>query len=254
MCKGIVISTIFVPMDWFENWFDSPYYHILYQNRDNKEAQSFMDRLIQEIPLNKPGPILDLACGKGRHSRYLHERGFSVVGMDLSAESINYAKQFETEGLEFVQGDMRDFNLPQSFAYVLNLFTSFGYFSEASEDQKIFVQIHQHLHPQGLFIQDYLNAEYAAQRLVPQEEMEIEGIRFFIERKIENGYIYKDIRFEDQGQSFHFTEQVKTYQVSDFERLAEGTHFQIMRLYGDYQLSAFDPVKSPRLIIQYSPI
>ena len=70
-------------MNWFENWFNSKYYHILYKNRDHKEAVFFLDNIIKNININD-GQILDVACGKGRHAKYLNHLGFNVTGIDLS--------------------------------------------------------------------------------------------------------------------------------------------------------------------------
>ncbi|MEM1002389.1 MAG: SAM-dependent methyltransferase, partial [Bacteroidota bacterium] len=56
---------------WYASWFDSPYYHILYKDRDYDEAQALIDSLTQYLNLPENGRVLDLACGRGRHSVYL---------------------------------------------------------------------------------------------------------------------------------------------------------------------------------------
>ena len=71
-------------MSWFTNWFDSPYYHILYKNRDEKEAQNFIEKLTNYLKINKESKIIDIACGKGRHAMYFNQIGYNVVGIDLS--------------------------------------------------------------------------------------------------------------------------------------------------------------------------
>ena len=78
--------------EWFEQWFDTKYYHILYKNRDFEEARQFIDNLIGYLDPPKKSKILDLACGKGRFSLYLAEKGYDLTGVDLSQESIEYAK------------------------------------------------------------------------------------------------------------------------------------------------------------------
>ena len=93
--------------DWFVSWFDSPYYHVLYKNRDDSEAQQFMTRLTDYINLESGDTILDVACGKGRHATFLASLGFQVTGMDLSNNSIEFASQFENENLQFLTHDMR---------------------------------------------------------------------------------------------------------------------------------------------------
>ena len=75
---------------WFELWFDSPLYHILYKHRNQDEANHFIDNVIKKLEIDY-GKILDLACGKGRHAYYLAQKGFDTIGVDLSPESIQYA-------------------------------------------------------------------------------------------------------------------------------------------------------------------
>ncbi len=77
---------------WYEKWFDSHYYHILYKNRNNEEAERFLNNLAKNIIPNQNSSIMDLACGKGRHSKYLSSLGHNVKGVDLSPQSIAYAK------------------------------------------------------------------------------------------------------------------------------------------------------------------
>ncbi len=111
---------------WFENWFDSPYYHVLYKHRDFSEAELFIDKLIKYFNPNSNSRFLDLGCGKGRHSIYLNKKGYNAVGIDLSEENIAGASQFENENLKFCVEDMRNMDRTNQFDYVLNLFTSFG--------------------------------------------------------------------------------------------------------------------------------
>ena len=79
---------------WFKDWFNSPYYHQLYFNRDDREAAAFIDKLINYLKPVPGSSMLDVACGKGRHSIQLANKGFDVTGIDLSNDSINEAYPF----------------------------------------------------------------------------------------------------------------------------------------------------------------
>ena len=94
-------------MAWYKDWFNSKYYHLLYKNRDHNEAALFLDNISNEFK-NKNAKILDVACGKGRHAKYLNNLGFDVTGIDLSVNSIKYAKEYENQKLKFHQHDMRN--------------------------------------------------------------------------------------------------------------------------------------------------
>jgi cyclopropane fatty-acyl-phospholipid synthase-like methyltransferase len=77
-------------MEWFKSWFDTKYYHILYKDRNDAEAQAFIDELAEKLHFQTDQTFLDLACGKGRHSVYLNKKGLDITGVDLSEESIEY--------------------------------------------------------------------------------------------------------------------------------------------------------------------
>ena len=95
-----------IPESWYTSWFNSPYYHILYKDRDYSEAAVFMDNLTEALALPKTAHILDLACGRGRHSIYLAGLGYQVTGADLSPKNIEAAKLHERPGLRFVIHNM----------------------------------------------------------------------------------------------------------------------------------------------------
>ncbi|HSV12241.1 MAG TPA: hypothetical protein VLI68_15795, partial [Hanamia sp.] len=65
---------------WFKDWFNSPYYYLLYFKRDKKEAVDFINKLIDHLNPPPHSYMLDIACGKGRHSEQLASKGFDVTG------------------------------------------------------------------------------------------------------------------------------------------------------------------------------
>ena len=118
---------------WYKEWFDSPYYHKLYFERDEKEAEAFIRKLVEHLKPAKGSRMLDIACGRGRHSRTLSSMGFDVTGIDLSPSSIEFAKKIETGKLEFFVHDMRLPFRANYYDYAFNFFTSFGYFRTRRE-------------------------------------------------------------------------------------------------------------------------
>ena len=145
--------------EWFASWFDSRYYHILYKNRNDLEAARFIDNLLTYLRPTESSYILDLACGAGRHSIYLNQKGFSVHGVDLSSKSIELANKSIRKDLKFSVHDMRDLDSVNRYTHVFNLFTSFGYFDDDNDNNKVVSSIFNSLKPEGIFILDFLNAE-----------------------------------------------------------------------------------------------
>lgn len=233
---------------WFASWFDSPYYHILYDHRDESEAEYFLGNLMRRLALPSGSHVLDLACGKGRHSRILHAMGYRVDGVDLSPASVAEARKTTAPGLHFRTGDMRQPQGSGNYDLVLNLFTSFGYFESEEENLLTLRSIAASLRPGGLLVIDYFNAERAIAGLIPLQETIKGGIRFRIEKSVENKVICKRISFRDEGRDWFFEERVQALCEPDFRRYFEKTGFEVVLLSGNYALEPFRVSESDRLI------
>lgn len=131
---------------------------------DEEETEEEVEFVRQVLKLRKGSYILDLCCGQGRHSVRLAERGFSVVGLDYSEELLKLAEKQEPKAnLWFVKGDMRKIPFSMNtFDAVINLFTSFGFFSD-DENLETLKSISSVLKPKGKFILDYWNPYVAVQ-------------------------------------------------------------------------------------------
>jgi len=234
--------------NWFSSWFDTKYYHILYKERDDEEAQLLMDNLTQYLNLPEDAKILDLACGKGRHAIYLNSLGYEVTGADLSENSIKEARQFANEKLHFKVHDMRE-TCEEKYDAIFNLFTSFGYFEDDADNFKTLKAIHNSLTETGFACIDFMNVDYVLKNLVPKEIKTVDGIDFHLKRYFKNGHIFKEIVFEADGQHFHFTEKVQALRLEDFEQMMEEAGIYLLDIFGDYKLRKFYKTQSERLIM-----
>lgn len=237
-----------MPHHWYESWFDSTYYHLLYQHRNDEEAENFLSLLLQRIHLPAPSPVLDLACGKGRHSRFLYQCGHEVTGVDLSPENIRHCKQYENERLHFYQHDMRRVLRINYFNAVFNLFTSFGYFDRPSENERVIISATSALQRGGYFIIDFLNAAYIMHHLKESQETERDGVLFRVTRQITGNKIIKTIHVHDQGKEHTFREEVALIFPDQFIQWFAKAGLTVLNMYGDYQLGEYHPDSSQRLI------
>lgn len=236
--------------NWFINWFNSPYYHILYKNRDYKEAEAFIDKLIAYLNPPADAHFLDVACGKGRHSIYLNKKGYTVTGIDLSVNNIASAKRKAHNNLHFLVQDMRQPFKDETFDYVLNLFTSFGYFDEEGDNLKTLNAAYANLKQGGTLILDFFNSKCVMDNLMTKDEKKLDGITFKLHKKVKQGTIYKDIYFSDKGIDYHFMEKVKAYTYADLKELITKAGFTLKNAFGSYNLEPFNEATSDRLIIE----
>jgi SAM-dependent methyltransferase len=234
---------------WFETWFDSPYYHLLYKNHDEQEARRTVDYLLQALDLPDQSRILDLGCGKGRHARYLAEKGFDVTGIDISNASITYARQFENDHLAFYRHDMRQMFRANYFDAVMNMFTSFGYFQSDSDHFQTIKNVSRQLKPGGLLLIDFFNAAWVRSHLVRSDIKTVKGIEFHQNRSVLGNFVFKKISFVAEGRRFTFREKVRLLTLEDFTAMFASAGMSIRQTFGSYTLEPFEVGASRRLII-----
>jgi SAM-dependent methyltransferase len=265
-----------VAKEWFASWFDSEHYHRLYAHRDDREAFSFIDRVIARLQPAAGADVLDLGCGSGRHARRLASHGFRVTGLDLSAESLALARMRSSAGpgsgsgsgsesraaLRFVRQDMRQPFGDESFDHVFSLFTSFGYFEDPGDHLTVIRNMAASLRAGGGLVLDYLNVRHAERHLVADETVARDGAMYRIKRWSDTEAIYKRIAidaFNGRGMPapalplapapLVHVERVAKLTLEDFRFLFALSGLRIEDIYGDYQLTPFDAESSPRLIV-----
>lgn len=235
-------------MAWFKDWFDTPYYHLLYGERNDSEAHAFLDALLLKLCPDKKSEFLDLACGKGRHAAYLASLGYSVHGVDLSPCNIQEAGKRTASQLRFSVHDMRQPFRQGYFDYILNLFTSFGYFDQPGDNLQTLHAVVTDLKPDGVFVQDYLNPSFVIRNLLAEEKKVCGGIAFTIRKTINGQFIEKHITFSDKGKNFEFLERVSLFTPQDFRAMYAKAGLEIVAEYGNYRLDPMNVEKAERQI------
>lgn len=233
--------------EWFERWFGEEYLE-LYPHRDTADAERAITLVARVAPL-EGRRVLDLACGPGRHAGRLIERGARVVGIDLSMPLLRRAQHagFAVTGL--VRGDMRHLPFAKaSFDVVVNLFTSFGYFSSDDQHRQAVSQMAAVLAPGGTLVMDYLNASRVRAHLVEHEETVIGSRPVIVDRRLEDDerYVVKEMRLIDDGRCFN--ERVRLFSAGDLADLMRGQGLHVTQTFGDYDGSPPTP-DSPRAIL-----
>ena len=235
--------------EWFVSWFDSKYYHILYSDRTDYEAHNFIYQLKNHLSLDSKEKVLDLGCGRGRHSKTLSEFFKTLDGIDISKENIDFATSNKSKNQNFYISDMRNFKMSNSYGYIFNLFTSFGYFDDLSDNVKVLENCNHHLKKNGLLIIDFLNANKIKKTIKNiQEIKKINNIIFEIDKYILNNYIFKKIKIIDGDSVLNFVEKVQLFELDDFIKMLEKTGFTEISAFGDYKMNPYHS-NSNRLIL-----
>lgn len=237
--------------EWYRDWFGEEYL-ALYPHRDAMEARAAVS-LVLETCGRPAGPLLDLACGAGRHMLEFENQGMHAIGLDLSSPLLHQARRRGGD-LMLVQGDMR--HLPfgdGSFDMVVNFFTSFGYFAAPEEDEQVLDEIRRVLREEGRFMLDFLNAERVRQNLVERDERIMPGRRVVQRRRLVEGgkVVLKEIQMlSEDGEQLQNTyyERVRLYAPEELIEMLEGARLEVQITLGDYFGGTAVP-DSPRHIL-----
>jgi SAM-dependent methyltransferase len=235
---------------WFSEWFGAEYLE-LYPHRDDEEAERAVELIVRSAGLEPGSVALDLACGAGRHVERLRADGYRAFGLDLSSELLGVARR--ESGLAVVRGDMRELPVATgSVALVTSFFTSFGYFPEASEDERVLREVRRVLHPGGVYALDFLNAEHVRRTLRRRDEVEMGGRRVVQTRALIDGGALVEKRIEIHGPDLRaprvFYERVRLYGAGLLCEMLVRAGIQPVQLFGDYDGNPLMP-DSPRAIL-----
>ena len=230
--------------DWFKDWFDEDYL-ALYANRDEAEAELAVETGLRLAPELAAGPVLDLACGAGRHLDRLRRKNQDAFGLDLSPSLLRAAPARLRSHL--LRGDMRHLPIKAGCLSGICLwFTPFGYFSD-SHNRALLHNLAALLRPGGVVLMDYLNAAHLRENLVLEDVEEHSGMRVHNRRTLEGKRIVKrmSIEYLDSGATREVVESVRVYEPQELTALAAEAGLRLRMECGDYSGGAFLP-DSPR--------
>lgn len=226
---------------------------ILFNQKRLATTESQVEHIIKLLQIKDGATILDLCCGIGRHSLEFARRGFKVTGVDRTKSYLDKArKQAKTEGLniEFVNEDMRTFCRADAYDVVVNMFTSFGYFEDADDDQQVVDNVHASLKSDGKLLIDMMGKELVAKVFRERDWSEINGFIILEDRKLLNNWekiqnhwiILKD----DKQIDYKFV--LRLYSAKELTSLLNQCGFSNVKVYGSLEAIDYDH-KAKRLVV-----
>lgn len=239
-------------MPWYDGWFDSDAYTLVYAHRDQTDAEQALNLVESTLHPAPEARVLDVGCGRGRHAIQLAQRGYRVTGIDLSEPSVQEARQSAAAHdvpAIFDVRDMRDPVCEACFEGVVNLFTTFGYFDDDAENQRALQAMRTALVPGGWLVQDFLNAPQVRASLVPEDEQTRNGVHIRQERWIADGRIHKRITLTpEDGEAETYRESVRLFTRADLEAMYRAVGLRPTHAFGHYDGRPHTE-ESPRLIL-----
>ncbi|MDM7917400.1 MAG: methyltransferase domain-containing protein, partial [Candidatus Eisenbacteria bacterium] len=239
------------PTDWYEESFDE-LYRLLYQHRDLEEASRALASIGERFDL-RAGRVLDLGCGPGRYLRALATRGVRGFGLDLSLPLLREARR-RLSATPLVRGDMR--RLPfrdRSFRTVLLMFTTFGYFAERTDDERVLAEVARLLEPHGAFVLDYVNGRHVRENLVPRSGRLVRNLTVQETRWIDPSgpFLCKETTVSPVPRAGRnvYRERLRLYEPDELASMVEVAGFDLIGRKGVYRGEPFHARTSPRLLL-----
>ncbi len=237
--------------EWYNSWFESPWYMRLYRHRTDEEAREAIS-IVSDLVGTPPGArVLDLCCGYGRHAMALAEGGYQVTGLDNSVYLIDRAREvYPHENVEYIVGDMRGPFPGAPYHTIANFFTSFGYFDSHTENLRVLEAVRSALVDSGTFVLDFLNATRLRHTLEPETITMFDGVTVVQERWIDNPFVHKRITITNPcSYELEYDERVWLYDRQELEALFREAGITPKATFGNYDGSAFNATESPRCIL-----
>ena len=247
-----------------KEWFDDDlFWRELYPFMfPEKRVADADEQVAKALALTKPPgkSVLDLCCGPGRCSIALAKKGFRVTGVDKTAYLLNKARakaKAARVNIEWVREDMRDFVRPASFALVLSMFTSFGYFDDRQDDMTVLQNMFTSLQPGGACLIEVLGKERLAKILQPTISTVLPGGTLMVERheifddwtRVRNEWLL--IR-GGRAKSFNFHHTI--YSGQELRDRMERVGFVAVKLHGNLDGDAYGPNAERLVTIGHKPI
>jgi SAM-dependent methyltransferase len=226
---------------WYEGFFGHEWLDYVALPSDPAQTIREVDFMVEALGLEPGSRILDLACGRGRHAVELARRGFGVTGVDLSAPSLELAREAAAAAgvdVELVESDMREIGFDAEFDGVINVFSSFGYFERQDDDERVLAGVARALRPGGRFLLDTLNPLELVRRFREREWREFDDGTVFLQQRAYDQLtgridaIWTFIRSD--GSRSEIRHSMRVYTPAELVTLLRATGLVVERTWGDF--------------------
>ena len=223
---------------WWEEYFGEDYLLIYSHKRDKEKSAKEVDFMEKALGLPQGARILDLCCGYGRHSLELSRRGYPVSGLDLSELFLRMAREEAgAEGLKInlVRADMRQIPFKENFDAVINIYTSFGYFEEEEENQRVLNEIVRVLRKGGRFLFDSANRGHFPGKFkkTAVDDYPDKKIKVVWHNQASGGNWRLKVEVFERGTRRERFLRVTLYDLEEFTPMLEAAGMKVLEAYGD---------------------
>jgi SAM-dependent methyltransferase len=226
---------------------------VLFNQQRLSNTQEEVEKIEKLLQIKRPAKILDLCCGRGRHSLEFSRRAYDVIGVDRTSAYIEKAK-LEAEKLNlnatFVLGDMREYRAPNNFDVIINMFGSFGYFESPEDDEMVVKNMYTSLRAGGQFLIETAGKEIVARNFQKRDWSEEGDLLILQDRKVSQNWGRIETRWiVIQGtKKVEHQVSVRSYSAVELSSLLFDCGFPKVQVYGSLDGTEYDQM-AQRLVV-----
>ena len=232
--------------DWFaDDAFWQTSFPVLFPPERFADAAGELDAVLALVG-RRPQRVLDVACGPGRHAVAAARLGMAVTGVDRSAFLLGHARdlgQRHGADVEWVHADMRDHVQDPPADLVLNLFTSFGYFDDDADNERVLANAFRSLRPGGSLVVDVMGKEVLARIFSPSTVLDAGGTLVVQRRRAVADWtrMENDWTFVRDGAARSFEHAHWIYSGRELAAMMGRAGFAEVALFGDFEGAPYGP-------------
>jgi SAM-dependent methyltransferase len=246
--------------DWYKNEaFWIKYKPLMFDPDRMEDTAKEVDFLLGITGARPGSAVLDLCCGEGRHDLVLARRGFSVTGVDLTAAYLDKGRRDAAAAgleIEFAAADIREFCRPDRYDLAFNWFTSFGYFEDPDDDERVVRNAYASLHPGGKLVIETLGKESVCLNFKEREWFQRDGYLIMLEyrlvdacTRLENRWLFHPDDPAAPGELTETRFSVKLYSAEEMGMLLGRNGFGRMRFYGDIEGNPYNHKAKTMIVV-----
>lgn len=221
---------------------------------DTTEESEFLDSIFKKY--GKEKSVLDCCCGVGRHCRALAEKGYNVTGIDISKKQIENARKINgIKNTTYLNMDVRNIQLEKKdFGKGMCMWTTYNYLSQNEDFEKFIKGVYNHLCQGGIFVLDSKNIPSLNKNRIYKRDNKTEkpDLQLLICKRIiknvQNSQYFYFMKRNGENEFYMDEEFVRFYYLNEIDELVN-KYFNIVEVYGDFDMSNYNQEKSRRFIV-----
>ncbi|MBM3264226.1 MAG: class I SAM-dependent methyltransferase [candidate division Zixibacteria bacterium] len=235
---------------WYRTYFGGDY--LRFDRHEDTTLE--VEGLCRLLGAPENGPVLDVGCGYGRHALPLSERGYRVVGYDLS-EAMMEKGRSQPSAVRWVRGDMRELPFSGVFDNVVSLFTSIGYFEDEADNFAVFREIAGALRPGGRFIAQMVNRDYLIRHFQREAILREDGLLILEERVFDpmGSRVHTETTVIDKRRTRRYTLSIRVYTITELDMLLAAAGLVVREIYGGLDFRTYDWDTNQLVVVAEKP-